>query len=128
MLCNETVPKQLKTSVGRMSVISRKEFEDILTQKAFPLSRPRQEDCGLNYGVVCCGSAGQSRITFEVAKVRLPESAQHFTTRRYVPDSVCLAVSDGPSFTCASTACSGSSGDFFLDNERLLCCRAEATQ
>lgn len=29
---------------GRMSVISRKEFEDILTQKVFPLSRPRQED------------------------------------------------------------------------------------
>ena len=24
--------------------------------------------------------------------------------------------------------CSGSSGDFFIDNERLLCCRAEATQ
>ena len=93
-----------KTSVGRMSVISRKEFEDILTQKVFPLSRPRQEDCGLNYGVVCLWQCWTTRITFEVAKVRLPESAQHFTTRRYVPDSVCLAVSDGPSFTCASAA------------------------
>eukprot|EP00434_Breviolum_minutum_P024932 symbB.v1.2.022021.t1/scaffold1885.1/size149428/2 len=29
---------------GRISVISRKDFDDILSQKTFPLSRPRQED------------------------------------------------------------------------------------
>lgn len=29
----------------RISVISRKDFDDILSQKTFPLSRPRQEDC-----------------------------------------------------------------------------------
>ena len=72
VLCNETVPKQLKTSVGRMSVISRKEFEDILTQKVFPLSRPRQEDCGLNYGVVCCGSAGQPGSPLKLLKCGCP--------------------------------------------------------
>ena len=76
MLCNEFISKQLKTSMGRMSVISRKEFEDMLTQKAFPLSRPRQEDSGLNHGVVCCGRVKPFWNTYGVAKVRRPESGQ----------------------------------------------------
>ena len=47
--CNSLYPwydaVSLSQNLHRISVISRKEFEEVLSQKAFPLSRPRQEDC-----------------------------------------------------------------------------------